>query len=101
MTEAPKKRRTRPKLVKLKPPRGDGTMADTLLFLLEHVRKGKVKAFSICLVIEKADGSRTSIESASGGDDGGFELELLGCMRGAEHGLFRRREERIKREGCA
>jgi hypothetical protein len=96
----PKRGRSRPKLVKLKPPKGDGQMADTLLFLLEHVRAAKVKAFSICLIVERSDGTEISIESASGGEDGRYELQLLGAMRGAEHGLFNRRAARLERESA-
>ena len=51
------KRQKRPKLVRLKAPIGDKAMADTLIFLLERVREGKVKAFSICLIIERQDGT--------------------------------------------
>lgn len=97
MSELPKRKRPRPKLVKLKPPQGDGSMADTLLFLLQHVRRGKIKAFSICLIGEREDGTEFSIESAGADGDSRMELQLLGVMRGAEHGLFRRREERLER----
>ncbi len=84
----------RPKLVRLKPPRGDGAMADTLLWLLRYVREGKIKAFSICLIGERADGSEFTIESASADGNDQLELQLLGAMRGAEMGLFTRRSER-------
>lgn len=94
----PSRRRARPKVVKLKPPKGDGAMADTMLFLLERVRLGKVKSYSICLIVERADGSSSSIESATADGDSLRELQLLGVMRGAEHALFRRREERLTQE---
>lgn len=70
-------------------------MADTLLFLLRQVRQGRVKAFSICLIGDRADGTEYSLESATADGDGALELQLLGCMRGAEYGLFKRREERL------
>lgn len=101
MSEQPKKRRTRPKVVRLKLPKGDGPMADTLLFLLNYVRSGKIKAYSICIVGERTDGTGFSIESATADGDPVRELELLGCMRHAEHGLIQRREERLEREGLA
>ena len=88
------KRQKRPKLVRLKAPIGDKAMADTLIFLLERVREGKVKAFSICLIIERQDGTECSLESATADGSDMYELQLLGCMRGAEQGLFKRREER-------
>lgn len=87
-------RRPRPKLVKLKPPVGDGVMADTLLYLLDNVRQGKIRAFSICLIGEREDGSEFTIESATADGNERLELQLLGAMRGAEQGLFQRREER-------
>jgi hypothetical protein len=86
--------RSRPKLVKLKVPKGDGPMADTLLFLLERVRRGRVKAFSICLIVHGKDGEETSIESATADGDDRAELQLLGIMRVAEHGLWMRRQAR-------
>lgn len=88
----------KPKLVKLKPPEGDGAMADTLLFLLRYVRTGKVKAFSICLIGEREDGTEFSIETATADGDNRAELQLLGCMRAAENGLFVRRESRLAEE---
>jgi hypothetical protein len=87
-------RKPRPKLVRLKQPKGDGQMADTLLWLLSRVRAGKIKAFSICLIGEHEDGSEFSLESATAEGDTMYELQLLGCMRAAEQGLFKRREER-------
>lgn len=69
-------------------------MADTLLWLLTRVRQGKVKAFSICLIVEREDGSVSTVESASADGDSTYELQLLGAMRGAEQGLFMRRAER-------
>lgn len=87
-------RRSRPKLVKLKPPVGDAQMAKTLLFLLETARQGKVKALSICLIVQRPDGTERSVESASANGDDDYELKLLGVMRGAENGLFKRRDER-------
>lgn len=69
-------------------------MADTLLFLLEHVRSGKVKAFSICLIVEREDGFQMPIESATAEGDDVLELTLLGIMRGAEQGLWDRRNRR-------
>lgn len=91
-------RRPRPKIFRFKVPVGDGVMADTLIYLLGHVRAGKVKAFSICLIGEREDGSQFSIESATAEGDARLELQLLGCMRGAEHALFTRRALR-KEEG--
>ena len=89
--------RPKPKLVRLKTPKGDGPMADTLLFLLERVRQGKVKAFSICVIGENREGLDYSVESATAEGDDTYELQLLGVMRGAENGLFKRREERKER----
>ncbi len=91
-------KRPRPKVVRLKVPQGDGAMADTLLFLLGYVRVGKIKAFSICLIGEREDGSEFSIESSTADGDSQKELQLLGIMRGAENGLFRRREERMAQD---
>lgn len=87
-------RRPRPKLVRLKPPVRESQMADTLLMLLDRVREGRVVAFSICLIIDNDDGTQSSIESAGADGNDQLELQLLGIMRGAEQGLFRRREER-------
>lgn len=87
-------RRAKPKLVKLKPPIGDTQMCDTLLFLLRYVRQGRIKAFCICLIGQRPDGTEFSIESASADGDNRAELQLLGVMRAAEQGLFMRREER-------
>lgn len=86
--------RAQPKLVKLKQPAGDAVMAETLLFLLDRVRSGKIKAFSICIIGERADGTEFSVESATAEGDDQLELQLLGVMRGAEQGLFRRRDDR-------
>lgn len=91
-------RRPRPRLVKLAPPVGDEQMANTLLFLLEHVRSGKIHAFSICLIGERPDGVKFSIESATADGDALAELHLLGIMRMAEHNLVMRRQERIDGE---
>ncbi len=91
-------RRPRPKLIRLKAPLGDTIMAETLLMLLSSVRGGRLKAFSICLIIENQDGSESSIESASADGDGQKELQLLGIMRGAEHKLFERRARRLEAE---
>lgn len=88
-------RRPRPKLVRLKLAAGDTQMAETLLFLLDRVRQGKIKAFSICLIGEREDGTQFSVESAAADGDDVFELQLLGVMRGAEQGLFKRRDERL------
>lgn len=71
-------------------------MANTLLFLLEHVRAGKVKAFSMCLVVEHPNGDKT-VESACADGDNHYEMQLLGAMRSAENNLFKRREERLSR----
>lgn len=98
MSETQKRRRARPRIVKLKQPKGDGQMAHTLLFLLDYVRQGRIKAFSICLIGERADGTEFSIESAGADGNNRLELQLLGCMRAAENGLFKRREERLASE---
>lgn len=87
-------RRPKPRLVRLKFAEGDGPMAETLLFLLDRVRNGKIKAFSICLIGLRGDDTEFSLESATADGDDQMELQLLGCMRAAEAGLFRRREAR-------
>lgn len=87
-------RRPRPKLVKLKPPAGDTAMADTLLYLLGHIRTGRVKAFSLSVVYEKPNGLESVVEGSTGGEDDACEMMLLGAMRMAEHGLVERRRKR-------
>lgn len=91
-------RRARPKIVRLPKPVVDSQMTDTLIFLLEHARAGRIYGFSICLIGERRDGSAFSIESAGADGDGRTELELLGVMRGAEEGLLRRRRERLEED---
>ncbi len=77
-------RRRNLKVVPIKKPIGDPVMVDTLVFLLDHVRNGKICAMSICLIGEREDGSEFSIESATAEGDDRNELQLLGLMRGAE-----------------
>ncbi len=84
------------KIVEIKPAIGDRDMVATLVFLLEHARKGKISAMSICLIGEREDGSEFSIESATANDNSRSELQLLGLMRGAEQGLWKRREDRLE-----
>lgn len=86
--------RKRPKVVKLPKPVVDSQMTDTLIFLLEHARAGRIHAFSVCLIGEREDGTEFSIESAGADGDDRMELQLLGVMRGAEEGLMLRRRER-------
>jgi hypothetical protein len=86
-------RRAKPKLVRLKAPE-PSIMADTLVFLLERVRTGKIKAFSICVIAENAEGAELSIETAGADGDSHREIQLLGCMRMAEHNLIARRKTR-------
>lgn len=88
----------RPRLVKLKPPQGDEDMADMLLWLLGFVRAGRVKAYSVCLVVEDEKGAVEVVEHASADADPFNELAILGAMRVAEHGLMARRREREEAE---
>jgi hypothetical protein len=85
-------RRQRPKLVRLKAPRGDADMAERLLWILGQVRRGRVKGYCVVLITDE-DGGCT-IEHASADDDEWVEVQLLGAMRLAESGLIERRQER-------
>lgn len=83
----------RPKLIRLPQPAGDAQMAEHLLWLLGLVRSGKVKGYSVCLLIESPDGKVTLAEHAAA-DDPDYEATLLGAMSIAHDGLLQRRRQR-------
>ena len=85
-------RRPRPKVVRLKAPDGDEAMARTLLWMLKHVRSGKIKGFCLVGIVE-GEAGRTTFAGSSADGDRGVELELLGAMRMEEHNLIMRRRE--------
>jgi hypothetical protein len=75
------------KVVKLKKPKGDPHLIDTLVRALNSARAGKLKCASICLI---ADRSPTSIQLFCGSSADGFTdtMVLVGLLERAKNGLL-------------
>lgn len=72
----------KPKIVKLRKAKvpDDSQFIETLVWVLDQARQGKIKGYAMTFIVEQEKATRT-IEAASALEDAEYRLQLLGTIR--------------------